>query len=794
MSGLKFARNFFDRFFPAATTCCAGLATLIAMSGLAGEISLPDKSPAVSLDVRKYVVRGNVSLPPNVLDSIFARHMGTNVDLLEIARAAADLQAECLRDGFPAIGVAIGEREITNGIVTLNVFQASTPQIVIDGRTYFVTANYSAMAGAPTNPQPFVLDTPKVRLFLRTTPPTPEELFEAREALVKKMDELAVKEQDTRVHVISTNTGPRFEVENYLVSGNSILTPANLGDAITNVDGAYGTNVSLEGIQTVVEQLQKTYTDRGFGLTVNVGLPQQTLSNATVKVQVTEGRLAAINVKGNYFFSSNNVMRALPGLHTNMVLNSFVFQSELNQANLNQDRQIYPVIGPGPDPGTSELTLNVKDHLPLHGKTELDNASSPGTPVLREKSSLVYNNLWQMEHALGLAYGFSPEAYKSGNEWNFFDKPVVANYGGFYRLPLGGPQPVQDVIANNPGNFGYSEETRKFNLPPPTGQTELALFASRSTIDPGVQSLANTVLFDNPGVRTVTEQDVQQDITINQSLGFRIRKPLPEIDTFQSFLSGGLDFKSYSLTDYKTNIFSFLEITRKPDGSLNPPIISSVSSPVPVTDRHLEYLPLRLNYDGTLHGKLGVFGFGLGVSANLWHSGSSSNVVKVTGSSMSTGDWVTVTPSLFWSIPIYTNWNLLLNAKGQWASEPLVSSEQFGAGGINSVRGYHEGEVFGDDGWRLSVEQQTPPHVIGNVYGNTPLTVRGSIYMDYARAILIDPRGGPPAISLWGVGIGATASVGPHWDAGLLFSLPLSTAGSTEALQPFFNFSLSGQF
>jgi hypothetical protein len=92
------------------------------------------------------------------------------------------------------------------------------------------------------------------------------------------------------------------------------------------------------------------------------------------------------------------------------------------------------------------------------------------------------------------------------------------------------------------------------------------------------------------------------------------------------------------------------------------------------------------------------------------------------------------------------------------------------------------------------VEQQTPPYVIGAAYDNVPLTVRGSVYMDYARVLLIDPQGRPPAVSLWGTGIGATASVGSHWAATFLFSLPLSSAGTTRALQPYFNFSLTAQF
>lgn len=757
-------------------------------------------------DVSGYVVHGTVPFSETNFDSIFARHTGTNVSIQEIVQAAKEAQSEFAREGHPATGVAVGEDEITNGIVTLNVFECPLPQIVVSGRPYLILSNFVAtVTNAPVAATNVVAENP-LAAVTNAVPPatlipvphapakpiTSEEMARAKAELLKKMAEATAEEKDTRVHVVCTNSGPRFDVKRYIVSGDTLLTPPAIDRAITNIDGAFGTNVCFEGIQTVVEQLQKAYNDRGYGLTVNVGLPQQTLSNATVKVQVTEGRLAAITVKGNQYFSSNNVMRALPDLRTNMILNSQVFQADLNQANANQDRQIYPVIGPGPDPGTSELTLNVKDHLPLHAKTELNNEYSPGTPVLRVNSSAAYQNLWQLEHAVGLQYAFSPEAYKGG-DWNFLDRPVVANYGGFYRLPLGGPESVQKVISSNPDNFGYSEETRKFTLPPPSGRTELTIYANRSTTDPGVQTLSSAVLFNNPGVREVTQRDVQQDITINDTIGLRLNKPLPEAGGIRSILSGGLDFKKYSLTDYKTNIFSFIEITRRPDGSLNPPIISSVSSPVPVTDRNVQYLPLTLSYSGTMDGDWGTATMGLGVTGNPWFF-SAHGMASVTGSSQSSGYWVTVTPSFSWTIPVHPGWPLMINANGQWASEPLVSTEQFGVGGVNSVRGYKEGELFGDEGWRISVEQQTPGHVIGMVYGNVPLTVSGSIYMDFARAMLIDPQGRQPAVSLWGTGVGVTASVGSHWGAQLLFSVPLSGTANTEAMQPHFNFSLTAQF
>ena len=796
-------------------------------------IAAVEGSVAPRFNVTAYTVEGNPLLSTNVLIPIFSRHIGTNVALDEIVQAAADLQSEYRREGYPAMSVALAREQITNGIVTLNVFPTVVPQIVVSGIRYLSSTNGLEFATNPPTVGPAITQNlPTVSaaatkaippaVSYPTAPANPEEMAKARVAILKKMAELDVQEKDRRVHVVPTNAGPRFDVKEYLVIGASVLSPEIIAGTITNIDGAFGTNVSFDGIRAVVTELQKAYRERGY-VTVVVGLPQQKLTNDEVKVQATEGRLADINVTGNRYFSSNNVMRSLPSLHTNTVLNSLIFQAELNRANANQDRQIYPVIGPGPEPGTSDLTLNVKDQLPLHGKIELNDQSSPGTPDLRVNGSAVYDNLWQSGHSLGVQYGFSPESYKQGKQWEFFDAPSVANYSAFYTLPLGRPEPIEDVIANNPGSFGYDEATRKFNLPPPSGQPDLTFFASRATIDTGLTASPNNIIGTTSSTNldgtivtnsTLAESSTHQDLTVNSDIGARLSLPLPISPNFQSVLSGGLDYKSYKVSSTETNVFTVNteEINYNPNPPTTNLVVSATHSPVPFTVEHMEYLPLMLHYDDNWRDALGTATFGLGLSANLWFSSetsftsSSNNVVhttylhgaaslqQITGSHESSGHWVVLNPSFSRTFMFYTNWMTSFRMDGQWASEPLISNEQFGAGGVNSVRGYHEGEVFGDCGWHLSLEQQTPPHVVGIVYGHTPLTVRGSVYMDYAKTYLLDPQGRPNNIALWGTGFGLTASVGSHWDARFLFSLPLISTSTTQRNQPYFNFALTAQF
>jgi hemolysin activation/secretion protein len=197
---------------------------------------------------------------------------------------------------------------------------------------------------------------------------------------------------------------------------------------------------------------------------------------------------------------------------------------------------------------------------------------------------------------------------------------------------------------------------------------------------------------------------------------------------------------------------------------------------------------------GNWHGPNSTLNWGLALNANLFYSGSLSNLQGITGSPKSTGYWVTVNPNISWQFSIFTNWPITLRADGQMATEPLINVEQFSAGGVNSVRGYQEGEVFGDDGWHIGFEQLTPPHTVGMV-GRWPLVIRGSIYMDYAHTYIVDPaKGETDGVALWGTGVGAVASLGPYWEARFLFSLPLLKTYNTDSEQPYFNFALTAQF
>jgi hemolysin activation/secretion protein len=589
----------------------------------------------------------------------------------------------------------------------------------------------------------------------------------------------------------------------YEIAGNSILGPETLDGILTN---ALGSSVTLDQIRKAIGELQLAYRERGFP-TVAVTLPQQQITNATIRIQVTEGVLAEIEVVGNHHFSSNNIMRALPSLRTNTLLNSQVFQRELDLANGNRDRQIYPVIGPGPDSGTSSLKLKVKDRLPVHGRFELNNQATPGTPDLRMNLAAQYNNLWQHEHQFGLQYSFTPEELKDDDKLpgHFFDQPLVVNYSAYYRLPIGNAESVQETIDANRFDYGYSEVTHQFRLPPGSGRPELTFYASRSTVDTGAkfgpsqvvkQQTTNAPSGQTNATLTIFSQDSGRDLTLNENLGTRVIIPLSRTPGFSSTFSFGADFKRYHLASFNTNNFHGVFSYTDPQlGSINL-IIPIDPSPQPVQSRAVDYAPFTISLDLSGSDKYGSTALSLNSSINL--AGLLSNDADFARAAYSTNakaGYSTLNLSLTRDQKLFCDWSVLLRGNGQLASGALISNEQFGIGGTTGVRGYAEGEEYGDTGWRVLVEPRTPLANIGMVDGVLPMWVRASVFMDYAERRLSEAAPGRKrSQAMWGTGIGVVANIGQRYDMRLTVAWPLLDTPFTSAGRTHVYFGLGAQF
>lgn len=777
-------------------------------------------------EIQRFVVQGSTLLGQNQIDDILRDVTHTPITLSSLRHRLVRLQEAYRERGLPGATLRVPAQQISDGIVQLIVSDGdSLPKAAIEAPQSIATyelKHFKVRGNTALSPEELdrllgplvgrtvsrgdvesaltaVRDLYRARGYTRAAVSLPQQLLTDGTVIVQVTEGTS---QTAEIAALATRTQaveppppkpPRtFEVRHYEVLGNTLLKPELISQIFTN---ATGTNVSFPIIQKALGDLQLAYRERGYA-TVSVGLPQQQLTNAVVKVQVTEGVLADVRVLGNHYFSSNNVLRALPSLSTNSQLNSKVFQGELDIANRNRDRQIYPTIGPGPEPGTSALTLRVKDRLPLHGRLEINNQSTPGTPDWRINSSLSYANLWQREHQVGLSYGFTPEAFKSEGlvSDRLFNRPLIANYGAYYRMPFGTPESLEDRIAASSGRFGYDEATRQFRLPPAGSQPDLTFFGSSSSGDTGVKYGPRTLVTTNGSpLLTIQSQDSGQNLTLNDSAGTRVNLPLLVQDGRRVGLSSGLDLKRYFLESFNTNNFIITSVITNIQGSQTNLILKS--SPQPARRDEVVYLPLAVNVDYFQADASGTLSANLGLGGNF--VGAREDFISASYSDRARPGYFKATLAVTRDQRLFDNWSLLVRANGQVATAPLISNEQFALGGLSSVRGYYEGDSYGDMGWFSSLELRTPLLATQVPVGSepTPAWLRGSVFFDAGQRYYVDaPASGDRFATLLGTGFGLSGNLNNHVDLRVAVGWPLRDSANTRAYEPRAYFSLGGQF
>lgn len=191
----------------------------------------------------------------------------------------------------------------------------------------------------------------------------------------------------------------------FRVLGNHVLERIKVEAAVYPFLGPERT---IDTVQKAQAALVAAYHDAGYG-TVLVDIPEQSVDDGVVRLKVTEGHIGRVRVEGARYYSQRHILAALPAIAPGTVPQLPQLQSELGQlAAEARDRTITPVLKSGSAPGTMDVDLAVKDHLPLHGSLAVDNRYSADTTHTRLTATLSYDNLFQRNESLSLTYQVAP--------------------------------------------------------------------------------------------------------------------------------------------------------------------------------------------------------------------------------------------------------------------------------------------------------------------------------------------------------------------------------------------------
>jgi hemolysin activation/secretion protein len=409
-----------------------------------------------------------------------------------------------------------------------------------------------------------------------------------------------------------------LDVFEFRVEGVTRLSNLELEAALNPFLGPART---LEDVEKARAALEKAYADKGYQ-SVAVAIPQQTVRDGVVTLQVTEPVVGRLRVRGARWFLPSDVGRLAPSVAEGTVPNFNDLVQDVVALNQLPDRRVTPALRAGRVPGTIDVDLDVQDTFPLHGLLELNDRHGRDTSDLRSTASLRYDNLWQLGHTLSVTAQLAPERLADA-------RVIIASY------------------------------TARFSDVP--WLSVLGMWIEHAS---DVSTLAGINVKGN-----------------GRSVGGRLQAVLPGSAGFFHLVSAGVDYKTSQ--------------ERLLDG------INAISSPI-------TYVPFGAEYTAAWTTDRSQTQLVASFAANLRPLSSSAERFrdKAYGASAS---FVVLRAEANRTDRLPLDLEVATRLQGQWTDDPLVGSEQIGAGGAESVRGYLESEAVGDYGGLASLELRSPP-------------------------------------------------------------------------------------
>ncbi|HZX28684.1 MAG TPA: ShlB/FhaC/HecB family hemolysin secretion/activation protein [Telluria sp.] len=240
----------------------------------------------------------------------------------------------------------------------------------------------------------------------------------------------------------------RFEVNRFDVTGNTLLTPAEVEAAVAPFKGK---DKDFGDVQRALEALEQVYHDRGYNV-VAVELPEQELTNGVVHFVVVQTKIGKVNVSGNKYFDAANIRRSLPALKEGESPNIRKISSQLKVANDSPAKKVTLKLQSA-DNDEVDANLNVVDESPWRAMLNLDNTGTGSTGKTHVSASLQHANLFGRDHVGSIQYTTTAE------------KPSkVAVYGAGYHIPLYEQGDSIDLFGNYSNVDSGSITAGIFNL------------------------------------------------------------------------------------------------------------------------------------------------------------------------------------------------------------------------------------------------------------------------------------------------------------------------------------------
>ncbi|MEO0536001.1 MAG: ShlB/FhaC/HecB family hemolysin secretion/activation protein [Cyanobacteria bacterium P01_A01_bin.123] len=172
------------------------------------------------------------------------------------------------------------------------------------------------------------------------------------------------------------------------VVGSTVFSAADLADLVAPLENR---TTTLAELQTLADAINQRYLDAGY-ITTQVRIPEQTLTDGIVTIEVLEGRLAAINVEGTERYQDYVTSRLNQASTDPLSQPEIEDQLQLLQLDPLFD-DVEAELRQGDVPGESVLAVQLQEANPFSGRVFFDNQSPRSVGNLRAGTTLAYRSL-----------------------------------------------------------------------------------------------------------------------------------------------------------------------------------------------------------------------------------------------------------------------------------------------------------------------------------------------------------------------------------------------------------------
>lgn len=228
----------------------------------------------------------------------------------------------------------------------------------------------------------------------RQPPPSPPRILPPPSELLKPSQPITPSDEQPALR------GLIFRVEQFQITGNTVFSDEKLTELLKEFTQE---PINFEKLLEARSKINQLYLDEGY-ITSGAFIPEQTLDDGVVEIQIVEGKLEDIKITGLRKLKPNYI-RSRIGLGASTPLNREDLLGALQVLQINPLIQnLEAKLSPGSRLGNSLLSIEVTEADSFNTQITLDNARSPSVGSFRRQVQVREGNLLGLGDSISAAY------------------------------------------------------------------------------------------------------------------------------------------------------------------------------------------------------------------------------------------------------------------------------------------------------------------------------------------------------------------------------------------------------